>query len=372
MNTSLPRVCRRVVFLLLTLLASCSGRRAPASTAVPPGPVAPTPQAASWPTSGWRTALPSSQGMDGALLDEAVTEAQRERLALNGLLVIRHGYIVKETYFSPWEPGTVHELYSCTKSFTSVLTGIAIRRGYLHGVTDPVMGFFPNRQFPHPDPRKGDMTIESLLSMSSGLVWREDDMTYREMYATARDWVGYVLGQPMQADPGSFFWYSSGNSHVLSSIIEQKSGKGTYAFAQEALFRPLGIRDPEWERDPVGVPIGGWGLKLTPRDMAKLGYLYLRQGTWDGSQIVPSAWVQASTRAHIRATEKLGYGYQWWIDSSAGMYAAIGRYGQGVFVVPSCDLVVVFTAQIDSSDPEFDLIHRFIIPACQPAPVSSS
>ena len=215
------------------------------------------------------------------------------------------------------------------------------------------------------------MTVENLLTMRSGLGWVEADTTYREMYATQRDWVAYVLDLPMASDPEPSSRYSSGNSHVLSAII-QKTGKGTYGLAREALFEPLGIHDPVWERDPAGIPIGGWGLKLSPREMAKLGYLYLHGGKWDGTQVVPASWVQASTQAHPPTTERLGYGYQWWVDSSVPLYAALGRFGQGIFVVPALDLVVVFTAAIESSDPEFELIRTYIIPACAGGAVSSS
>jgi len=350
---------------ILLAVGSCSARHpereASRASAGPPEVSGPA-------SNDWRIASPSSQGMEGALLDAALQEARRERLDLQGMLVIRHGLIVQEAYFPPYGPQTPHELYSCTKSFVSALTGIAIQRGYLQGVSDPVLGFFPGRQFPHPDPRKKAMTVENLLTMSSGLAWTEADSTYRELYASSRDWVAYVLGQPMQADPGSFFWYSSGNSHVLSSILQEKTPKGTYEFAREALFRPIGIADPEWDRDPAGVPIGGWGLKLVPRDMARLGLLYLHDGAWNGSPVVPSAWVRASTRKSITATETMGYGYQWWIDESTPLFAALGRFGQGIFVVPSRDLVVVFTARIDSSDPELDLMRRFIVPACREAP----
>jgi CubicO group peptidase (beta-lactamase class C family) len=369
MKRRFTRVARHLFLPILVVLScSCSGRH-PAPPPVGSPASAPASEASAyWPTTGWRRTTPASQGMDGALLDAAREEASREGLALHGLLVVRHGFIVNEAYFPPYAPETTHELYSCTKSFLSALTGIAIQRGYLHGVTDPVLGFFPDRRFRHPDPRKSAITVDNLLTMSSGLAWAETDATYRELYAMSRDWVAYVLDQPMEADPGSRFLYSSGNSHVLSAIIQKRSATGTYEFAREALFRPLGIRDPDWGRDPMGIPIGGWGLQLAPRDMAKLGYLYLHDGNWDGVPVVPSSWVRDSTRVRVQGPgEKLGYGYQWWVDASVPMFAALGRFGQGIFVVPSRDLVVVFTAQIDSNEPELDLIRRFILPACQEA-----
>ncbi len=236
------------VLILAALLAACSAGRpaSPAGRQSPPAASgtadgAGTPSALSgaaaepWPTQGWESSPPAAQGVDGALLDAALEEARQNHLALNAMVVVRHGVIVKEAYFAPYRQETTHELYSCTKSFISALTGIAIERRNLHGVSDPVMGFFPGRDFPHPDPRKQAMTVEDLLTMRSGLAWVEADTTYRELYAGTRDWVAYVLGQPMEADPGSRFLYSSGNSHVLSAILQAASGKNTYDFARTTL-----------------------------------------------------------------------------------------------------------------------------------------
>jgi CubicO group peptidase (beta-lactamase class C family) len=320
---------------------------------------------------GWKSSAPAAQGMDGARLDAALEEARRENLALHGMVIVRHGFIVKEAYFAPYGPATTHELYSCTKSFISALTGIAIERGYLHGVQDPVLSFFPAAKVQNLDRRKRAMTVDNLLTMSSGLAWEESDATYRQLYAATHDWAAFVLDRPMEADPGAKFLYSSGNSHLLSAILQSVTASGTYQFAREALFEPIGIGSPDWNRDPTGLPIGGWGLQLSPRDMARLGYLYLHEGRWEGRQVVPASWVKASTRQQVATGGPMGYGYQWWVDSSVPLYAALGRFGQGIFVVPRLDLVVVFTAQIESADPELDLIRRYIVPACS-APLNVS
>jgi CubicO group peptidase (beta-lactamase class C family) len=318
-----------------------------------------------WPTNGWTTSTPSAQGMDGAKLDAALAAAQKQNLALHSMLVIRHGYVVKEKYYPPVNAETADELYSCTKSFVSALVGIAIDKGYIADVSRPVLGFFPGRTFEKMDPRKKAMTLEDLLTMSSGLGWVEGDATYRQMYETQRDWVKFILGLPMAAVPGKQFNYSSGNTHILSAIIQETTPKNVYDFACEHLFVPLGIGNPRWNRDPTGIPIGGWGLKLTPREMAKLGYLYLHEGAWDGKQVVPAAWVRNSTTPHIAAGSSRQYGYQWWISQRGKWFAAFGRFGQSIFVVPSLDLVVVFTAKIDSNDSEAELLEKYIMPACR-------
>ena len=356
--------------VLVLVLAACSGKTAapPAAQSSAPqvGAAAPAPEAGDfWPTQGWRVSTPQEQGMDGAKLDDALEAADRKKLGLHGLVVIRHGYIVQEKYFAGYTVGAVHDLFSCTKSFTSALMGIAIDKGYVAGISRPVLDFFPEHPFGAADSRKRALTVQNLLTMSSGLGWVEGDETYARLYTLpGGDWIRFVLDLPMVADPGRRFAYSSGNSHVLAAIIQKSSGKNLYDFARESLFEPLGITDPRWEKDPKGLPIGGWGLRLSPRDMAKLGYLYLHKGLWEGKQVVPAAWVGESTLPQIRADGGWSYGYQWWVDPDVPFFAALGRYGQCIFVVPRLDLVVVFTAHIDSNDAERDLLKSYIIPAC--------
>jgi CubicO group peptidase (beta-lactamase class C family) len=136
-------------------------------------------------------------------------------------------------------------------------------------------------------------------------------------------------------------------------------------FAEEYLFKPLGISNVVWDTDAAGIPIGGWGLQITPREMAKLGYLYLQDGQWDGQQIVSAEWVENATKRHTQTDSDWGYGYQWWIYSSLGAYAALGLFGQTIFVVPGSDLVIVTTAQVDGHDEIFQLIEEYILPAIQ-------
>ncbi len=352
--------------LAIVTFSACTGK-SPFSPAVAPVARAPV-RTDYWPTRGWRTSTPDAQGMDGKLLRAALVFVRKQDLAFHGILVIRHGYIVLEKYFPPFERTTEHSLYSCTKSFVSALVGIAVGRRYIRDVTMPVVGFFSDRTFAGLNASKKSITLMDLLTMSAGLDWSEGDDTYDRMYLYSRDWVKFVLDAPMTARPGQVFNYSSGNSHVLAAVVQEASGMNTYDFAHKTLFQPLGIPDPDWERDPQGIPVGGWGMNLTPRDMAKLGYLYLHEGKWEGRQILPASWVRDSTRPHITADGGWEYGYQWWVDPSLSFYAAIGSYGQRIFVVPGLDLVVVFTAHIDPDDPERTLLKRYIIPACTPRP----
>jgi CubicO group peptidase (beta-lactamase class C family) len=172
-----------------------------------------------------------------------------------------------------------------------------------------------------------------------------------------------MLDKPMVAAPGSRFNYCSGCSHVLSAIVQGQTRMNTRDFAQRELFAALGIRDFAWDTDATGIPIGGWGLQLTPRDMAKLGYLYLHDGQWDGRQVISAAWVRAATARHTATDDLLGYGYQWWTYPTFGAYTALGRDGQTIFVVPDLDLVIVTTGAIKGHEAIFSLIETYIVPA---------
>jgi CubicO group peptidase (beta-lactamase class C family) len=317
-----------------------------------------------WPTQGWRTSTPEAQSMDSQKLTLMLETVKQQKLSLHSFLVIRNGYIVSETYFQFYNENTKHELYSCTKSVIATLVGIASDQGSIDRLSHPVLDFFPERAVENRDARKEAMTVEDLLTMRSGLDWQEGDPIYRAMYQS-RDWVKFVLGKPMKEQPGSQFNYCSGCSHVLSAVIQQKTGMNTQDFAQQKLFAPLGISSLNWGRDSQGIPIGGWGLQITPRDMAKLSYLYLHNGMWDGQQIVSAEWIKTATQKHTATDGKLGYGYQWWIYPSFGAYTALGRSGQTIFVVPDLNLIIVTTADVGGHDEIFKLIAQYIVPAVQ-------
>ncbi|MCC7448713.1 MAG: serine hydrolase [Anaerolineae bacterium] len=318
-----------------------------------------------WPTRGWRTSTPEDQGMDSRQLARMLTAIREQKLLLYSFLVIRHGYIVSETYFGTTTQTDRREIYSCTKSFIATLMGIAIDKGYIRDVNQRVADFFPGRVFDNADARKASMTLHDLLTMRSGLDWHEDDPTIRKMY-TSRDWVKAVMDEPMKDAPGSAFNYCTGCTHVLSAIIQQATGVSTKTFAEKNLFQPLGMTDVYWMTDPTGTASGGWGIQMSPRDMAKLGYLYLHQGNWDGQQIVAAGWVKTATQRHTGTdTERLDYGFQWWVYPSLGAYTALGREGQTIFVIPRLDLIIVTSASLPNHDSIFALIEQYVVPAVQ-------
>jgi CubicO group peptidase (beta-lactamase class C family) len=308
--------------------------------------------------------------MDSETLAGMFDYIEREGVNVHGVLVVRHGYTVVEAYAPPYRPDVEHNTYSCGKSVTSALVGIAIEEGYIDGAGQEVLDFFPERTFANAGPRKAAMTLEHLLTMTAGLDWPESSVPYSSsrnilgQMLRSRDWVQFVLDRPMVAQPGTTFNYSTGVSHLLSAIIQQATGMSASSFARDHLFGPLGIPRVYWRSSPDGVTLGGGGIWMTPREMARFGQLYLQGGVWDGRQVIPADWVAASVARQVTAhTTAPYYGYQWWVRSN-GSYAAHGYKGQRIFVMPDLDMVVVFTGDIQGSAPSY-LLSAYIVPAAR-------
>jgi CubicO group peptidase (beta-lactamase class C family) len=332
--------------LLILLLGACTNQTTspspspPTATQVPPTDVAtptdePTPIGLDyWPTTGWRSSTPEEQGMDSEQLADLMEYLQGQNsVNIHSLLIIRNGYIVTDAYFYPFAHDSLHDLASATKSFTSSLIGIAIDKGYIESVEHRVLDFFPERTVANLNANKEAITLENLLTMRSGFQCGGES-TVQQMQASP-DWVQFALDLPMATEPGTRYNYCTPNVHLLSAIIQETTGMSAWVFAQEQLFGPLGVSDVVWFSDPQGNTWGGGELRLVPYDMAKLGYLFLNHGLWDGLQVVSPAWVKA-------ATSGASYGYLWWLKPS-GVYFATGAGGQEIWVLPDRDMVVVMT-----------------------------
>lgn len=323
-----------------------------------------------WPTQGWRTSTPEKQGVDSEKLADMLERIKKQNVNIRSVAVIRNGHLVCDARFHPFTQDSWHIIHSCTKSITSALIGIAVDKGLIEGVKTPVLEFFPEKTAANLDESKKAMTLEHLLTMSSGLRGR-DSYLYnweglRKMRASS-DWIQYMLDLPMAHAPGTKFEYINGVSFLLSAILQQKTGENALAFAKKNLFRPLGIREVDWPANPQGITIGWGEMRMKPLDMAKIGYLYLNKGVWEGKQVVSSAWVEASTREQIKPkTLAEGYGYQWWVDE-AGYYMALGYSGQYIVVLPDKNMVVVFTSALNAFSffaPEL-LLNSYILPAAE-------
>ena len=328
-------------------------------------------QPAYWPDTEWRTSTPEEQGLNSSSILSMLQEIQKKDLNIHSVLVVRHGYLVTEVYFPPYTREIKHPLHSITKSVTSAMTGMAIKDNWIKSVQQDVLDYFPEIAKETKDQYLKDVSIEHLLTMSAGFnTTTLPDFTNKDASFDAAKYI--LTNSNVLYKPGETFFYDSGLPHVMSAIIQKTSGLTLEEYAQHNLFSPLGITDFSWQSDPQGITNGNNGLTLRPQDMAKLGYLYLHNGQWQGKQIVPAKWVQTSTTKHMETKDKMnaaeddGYGYYWWINSFGG-YSAHGFGGQYIFILPKLDMVVVFTGGL--SDPNFpaphQLVKTYLLPAAQ-------
>ena len=312
-----------------------------------------------WPTNGWATSTPEEQGMDSTALDIVYDQVRDAGARIRSLLVVRHGYLVEEEYFTPilHDMNNTHILYSVTKSVVSCLIGIAIDKGFIDNTSQLLIDFFPDRTITNMSAWKEAITLEDVLRMRSGFQWNEDNYDgWNDFFAmdASEDWAQYVLDRPMAYEPGSTFYYNSGNSHLLATIINVTTGMTPLAFADQYLFGPLGITTRLWLTDPQGVNFGGSSLALRTRDMAKFGLLFLNNGTWDDQEIVSPEWVNRSSHGPSTPYAQFIYGYQWWIDDGDDWYSARGYNGQFIYVIQEHDVVVAFHSDNDNVPYNFD------------------
>ncbi len=269
---------------------------------------------------------------------------------LRSILVVRHGRLIAERYLAPGGADSLYALRSVTKSVISLLVGSAIQRGAIRG-TDQTLGELFHPPLPSLAPADAAITVGDLLTMTGGFQWNESGVTEYNNWVLAPDQIDYLLARPIVSQPGTTFNYNSAAVHLLSAVLEVDAG-GTAAFADSLLLAPLGIQTRDWELDDRGIPNGGAGLYLRPRDMAKIGQLVLQRGRSGATEVVPPSWVDEATRNHVHTGRTLGaygllqYGDLFWLGSAAGhaFVLASGYGGQTVYIVPDLDLVVVTTA----------------------------
>lgn len=320
---------------------------------------------------GWRVSTPGVQGIDSPTLARGFQHVARSRDFRNAtsLLVVRNGAVVAEAYFGGADRDTRHDTRSVTKSVTSLVLGIAIADGKIRDVRQPLSDFYPEHLGSGVDARKRAITLEDLLTMRSGLRWNEHAHGDRDplgMYRSMNS-IPYVLHFPASEMPGRVFRYSTGNSQLLAGAIRRGTGKTPFELARERIFEPLGIIGAQWATHADGNSYGGVRLRLTSRDMAKLGQLTLQNGAWNGRQLVPAEWITASTRPHSASTYG-SYGYHWWVRPDG--YTAQGFGGQYIYVIPAHRLVIVLTADPDAGhhidfEPMERVIAKYITSAIQ-------
>jgi CubicO group peptidase (beta-lactamase class C family) len=342
------------------------------------------------PATTWPAATPESVGLDPKVLAEIDADIAGGKYGyIDSMLIIRHGKLVYDrsykhdydriygkparepgalnahdpsgpyNYFNPWwhpfyRRGDLHSMQSVTKTVTSVVIGVASARGEFPSLDTPILKFFDRAKVANVDERKRRVTIRNLLTMTGGFDWNED-LPYNDpknsasLMEASADWVQFTIDRPMAREPGSQFNYSSGESELLAHIFRVATGRDIEEYAAGSLFAPLGITEYYWKRTPSGLADTEGGLYLRSHDLAKIAYLFLKNGVWQGRQIVTADWVNSSVTPAVsvgRAGVK--YGYKWWLypygEGNVKLaWAGSGFGGQMPIIVPDEDLVMVFT-----------------------------
>lgn len=332
-----------------------------------------------WPTREWQTIDPLTLRMDSEKLSELDFMIRSEYSNINGIVVIRNGSIAYEKYYNGYGPSDTHHVASVTKSILSSLIGIAIDADYIKSVDQYVLDFFPEYIPDAADTQKQDITIRHLLTMTAPYPF-EDWHEPLDKMCMQPDWVKYTLDMLGQKGEIGNFKYCTAGAHLLSAIITRSTGKSAREFANERLFKPIGIKEiPDykmesfgfddlfgskvrgWVNDPNHISTGGWGLTLNPRDMARFGFLYLNRGIWDNNPIISGKWIDESTEMNPNK-----YGYLWWVNEEDDVFAflALGDGGNVICCIPEKDLVVAIASEfIVNPRDRWTLIKECIIRA---------
>jgi CubicO group peptidase (beta-lactamase class C family) len=310
---------------------------------------------------------PEEQGISSAAILDFVTRAGQTIESLHSFMLLRHGVVVAEGWWSPYQPDAAHMLFSLSKSFTSTAVGLAVSEGLLT-IEDPLIKFFPADAPGTISPNLGAMQIRHLLSMSTGHA-----LDTTEHIMQSRNPFQAFLELPVEHVPGTHFVYNSGASYMLAAIIQKLTGQTLLEYLTPRLFEPLGIKTPVWDTHPNGVNFGGWGLNITTEDIARFGQLYLQKGAWHGRQLIPAGWVEAATAKQIANDDEghpdwqQGYGYQFWRCRPAGSYRGDGAFGQFCVVLPEQDAVLAITSGCQEMQPILQLAWDCLLPHFHPS-----
>ena len=333
-----------------------------------------------WPTAKWEREKPESKGMDIDSLKSYSNILKSGKLGyIDGMLITRGGKIIFEEeythnydslylqtktapgkynyYDTDWHPfyrdSKLHTMQSVSKSLTSAAIAIANKNGDIPDLNANIMNYFDDYKSSKPDPRREKITILDVLNMSSGIKWDESSMAYTDpssdcvQMELSNDWIQYVIDREMAESPGTKFNYNSGETMLLSYLINKTTGTDLAKYLEKNLFSVIGIKDYYWKHTPKGLTDAEGGLYLTPRDLARFGYLILKNGVWDGKQVLPKSWVSQIHETEINTgTDWLRYGLQFWVmpygDNQTAILAS-GLGGQRMIVIPEYDIVAVFT-----------------------------
>ncbi|MEO6000306.1 MAG: serine hydrolase [Chitinophagaceae bacterium] len=309
-------------------------------------------------------ASPESKGVSSKGITNFIQAANASGIDWHSFMLVRHGHVVAEGWWKPFEPTFKHTLYSLSKSFTSSAIGLLVKEGKLK-VDEPVISFFKDEIPATPDENLKKMKIKSLLTMNTGHA--EDTMP--KLRESNKSWTTTFLEQSVKFEPGSHFLYNTGATYMLGAIVHKVTGETLEKYLAPRLFQPLEITGYDWEVSPQGLNTAGYGLRVKTEDIAKFGQLYLQKGKWNGNEILTEDWVDEATRYETKSQEgngdwSVGYGYQFWRCKPGG-YRADGAFGQFCFILPEQDAVMVITGESFNTQKSMTIVWDTILPAMQ-------
>lgn len=312
---------------------------------------------------GLPRSAPEAQGVSSAALLELVNALDREIEGMHSLMIARHGRVIAEGWWAPYDAAHNHVLYSLSKSFTSTAVGLAVAEGKL-SVDDEVLKFFPEAAPAEPGNHLKAMRVRDLLTMTTG---HQDEPPTSPDAMSARSF----LAQPVPHPPGTHFKYNTAATFMQSALVQKVTGQTVLDYLRPRLFEPLGISQPVWDTNFEGISLGGYGLRVRTEDIAKFGQLYLQRGKWNGRQLLPAGWVDMATSKQVangsnpRSDWNQGYGFQFW-RCRHGAYRGDGAFGQYGIVLPEQDAVIAITSGVRDMQAVLNILWEKFLPACGP------
>ncbi len=312
--------------------------------------------------AGLPRSAPEAQGVASPGVLSFIDSADRQIASLNSFMLLRHGHVVAEGWWTPYHAQARHSLYSLSKSFTSTAVGIAVAEGKL-SLDDDVLKFFPEDAPAEVTNNLKSMRVSDLLRMNTG-------HQAEPPRPLDQSWTKVFLAHPVPFKPGTHFQYNTSATYMASAIVQKATGETLLDYLQPRLFEPLGIQDPTWESSPQGISTGGYGLSIRTEDIASFGQLYLQKGKWQGRQLVPETWIDAATArqtsngSNPNSDWDQGYGYQFW-RCRHGAYRGDGAFGQYCLVLPEQDAVIAITGGLKDMQAVLNLVWDKLLPAFQ-------
>lgn len=307
---------------------------------------------------------PEAQGISSAAIRSFIKAANESKLEWHSFMLLRHGNVVAEGWWKPFEPQFKHTLYSLSKSFTSSAIGFLVKEGKIT-VNDPVINFFKDELPADISDNLKKMTIKNLLTMNTG---HEED-TLGKMRDGTDTWTKSFLAQPVKFEPGTHFLYNTGATYMLGAILYKVTGDKLEDYLKSRLFKPLDITGYDWETNKDGLNVAGYGLRIKTEDIAKFGQLYLQKGKWNNKQLLPESWIDEATGRQTSSNEgdgdwSQGYGYQFW-RCKPGFYRGDGAFGQYCIVMPQYDAVLAVTSESSDMQKSMNIMWDNLLPAMQ-------